>query len=197
MPRPPRLEIAGALYHLMSRGNSRKRVFFDDDCLRFLRQLRDNLTAYDVVLYGYVLMSKGSDSKYSLLIFTGRRNRRIRAACRDPLDRNLRTRSAVGCHGETPGEYRGHEPILAFLEGTARFPETGPSRRDYPNSHNQFVSPECSAAWLLAAIRSAGAERAVTKHSLKPLLAMGVRHSGRRSLRAVGDGAEPRHQART
>ena len=41
----------------MSRGNGRKRIFFgDDDCLRFLRQLRDNLTTYDVVLYGYVLM---------------------------------------------------------------------------------------------------------------------------------------------
>ena len=70
MPRPPRLEIAGALYHLMSRGNGRKRVFFDDDCLRFLRQLRDNLTTYDVVLYGYVLM----DNHFHLLAKTNRAN---------------------------------------------------------------------------------------------------------------------------
>ena len=54
----------------MSRGNSRKRVFFDDDCLRFLRQLRDNLTTYDVVLYGYVLM----DNHFHLLAKTNRAN---------------------------------------------------------------------------------------------------------------------------
>ena len=71
MPRPPRLEIAGALYHLMSRGNGRKRIFFgDDDCLRFLRQLRDKLTTYDVVLYGYVLM----DNHFHLLAKTNRAN---------------------------------------------------------------------------------------------------------------------------
>jgi len=55
----------------MSRGNGRKRIFFgDDDRLRFLRQLRDNLTTYDVVLYGYVLM----DNHYHLLAKTRRAN---------------------------------------------------------------------------------------------------------------------------
>ena len=71
MPRPPRLEIAGGLYHLMSRGNGRKRIFFgDDDRLRFLRQVRDNLATYDVVLYAYVLM----DNHYHLLVKTRRPN---------------------------------------------------------------------------------------------------------------------------
>lgn len=71
MPRPPRLEIAGGLYHLISRGNGRKRIFFGDhDRLRFLRQMRDNLTTYDVVLYAYVLM----DNHYHLLVKTGRAN---------------------------------------------------------------------------------------------------------------------------
>lgn len=68
MPRPPRLEFAGALYHLMSRGNGRRRILFgDDDRLRFLRQLRDNLITYDVLLYAYILM----DNHYHLLVRTG------------------------------------------------------------------------------------------------------------------------------
>jgi putative transposase len=71
MPRPPRLEIAGGFYHLISRGNGRKRIFFgDQDRSRFLRQLRDNLTTYDVVLYAYVLM----DNHYHLLLQTRRAN---------------------------------------------------------------------------------------------------------------------------
>jgi REP-associated tyrosine transposase len=71
MPRPPRLEIAGGLYHLISRGNGRKRIFLGDhDRLRFLRQMRDNLTTHDVVLYAYVLM----DNHYHLLVKTHRAN---------------------------------------------------------------------------------------------------------------------------
>ena len=71
MPRPPRLELDGALYHLISRGNGRARIFLaDDDRLRFLRQLRDNLRTYDVLLYAYVLM----DNHYHLLAKTNRAN---------------------------------------------------------------------------------------------------------------------------
>ncbi len=71
MPRPPRLEIAGGLYHLISRGNGRKQIFLGDhDRLRFLRQMRDNLTTHDVVLYAYVLM----DNHYHLLVKTRRAN---------------------------------------------------------------------------------------------------------------------------
>ncbi len=71
MPRPPRLEFDGALYHLISRGNGRARIFLaDHDRLRFLRQLRDNLQTYDVLLYAYVLM----DNHYHLLAKTNRAN---------------------------------------------------------------------------------------------------------------------------
>jgi len=71
MPRPPRVEYSGALYHLISRGNGRKRIFFgEEDRLRFLRQLRDNLTTYDVVLYSYVLMN----NHYHLLVRTNQPN---------------------------------------------------------------------------------------------------------------------------
>lgn len=49
MPRRPRLQFAGAVYHVMSRGNARRRIFRSDR-ERFLRQLRDNLATYDVAL---------------------------------------------------------------------------------------------------------------------------------------------------
>jgi len=71
MPRPPRIELADAVYHVTSRGNARKRIFFsDDDRRRFLKQLRDNLVTYDVVLYAYVLMP----NHYHLLVRTRRPN---------------------------------------------------------------------------------------------------------------------------
>jgi hypothetical protein len=52
MPRPPRIELADAVCHVTSRGNARRQIFFTDgDRQRFLRQLRDNLVTYGVVLY--------------------------------------------------------------------------------------------------------------------------------------------------
>jgi REP element-mobilizing transposase RayT len=71
MARPPRLEIAGGLYHVMSRGNARRRIFFSDkDRARFLQQLQDNLRNYHVVLYAYVLMQ----NHFHILIKTERAN---------------------------------------------------------------------------------------------------------------------------
>lgn len=71
MPRPPRIELADAVYHVTSRGNARRQIFFtDDDRQRFLKQLRDNLAAYDVVLHAYVLMP----NHYHLLVRTRRAN---------------------------------------------------------------------------------------------------------------------------
>ena len=55
----------------MSRGNGRQRVFFSDSNReRFLRQLRDNLVTYDVVLYAFVLM----ENHYHLLVQTRKAN---------------------------------------------------------------------------------------------------------------------------
>ncbi|NLX95258.1 MAG: hypothetical protein GXY83_03685 [Rhodopirellula sp.] len=71
MARPPRLEIAGGLYHVMSRGNARRRIFSSDkDRSRFLQQLQDNLRNYHVVLYAYALMP----NHYHILIKTERAN---------------------------------------------------------------------------------------------------------------------------
>lgn len=57
MPRKPRLEITGALYHVIVRGNQRRYVFLDDyDYVDYLDNLLHYHTKVDHVLYAYVLM---------------------------------------------------------------------------------------------------------------------------------------------
>ena len=71
MPRPPRLEYEGAVYHLTSRGNGRQTIFQEDaDQHRFLAQLQDNLETFDVIVHAFVLMS----NHYHLLVRTRRAN---------------------------------------------------------------------------------------------------------------------------
>lgn len=67
MPRPLRIEQAGAIYHVTSRGNGRQRIFFsNDDYTRFLVQLVDSLETFAVALYAYALMQ----NHYHLLVRT-------------------------------------------------------------------------------------------------------------------------------
>ena len=48
MARPLRLEFAGAIYHLTSRGNARQKVFFaDTDRELFLNTLAQVVSHYD------------------------------------------------------------------------------------------------------------------------------------------------------
>ena len=71
MARPPRIDFPDAIYHVTSRGNGRSRIFLaDDDRLRFVRQLQDNLDTFAVVCYAYVLM----DNHFHLLVRTPRAN---------------------------------------------------------------------------------------------------------------------------
>ena len=71
MSRPPRIDFPDAIYHVTSRGNGRAKIFWaDDDRQRFLRQLRDNLDTFAVVLHAYVLM----DNHFHLLARTPRAN---------------------------------------------------------------------------------------------------------------------------
>ena len=71
MPRAPRKQFEGALYHVTSRGNGRERIFFDGaDRKRFMSQMRDCLTNYGVVLYAYALMP----NHYHLLVRTPQGN---------------------------------------------------------------------------------------------------------------------------
>jgi len=67
MSRPLRLEFAGALYHITSRGNERKIIYFDeDDFLLFLDILGGVCKHYNWVIHAYCLMS----NHYHLLVET-------------------------------------------------------------------------------------------------------------------------------
>ncbi|MFB3886935.1 MAG: transposase [Thermodesulfobacteriota bacterium] len=58
MARRPRIEFEGALYHVITRGNQRQRVFGDvEDHERYLKILADYKVRYEYALYAYVLMS--------------------------------------------------------------------------------------------------------------------------------------------
>ena len=71
MARPLRLEYAGAIYHVMSRGNERRAVFrTDQDRRRFLKKLGQVAEEHHVEVYAYVLMG----NHYHLLLFTPRGN---------------------------------------------------------------------------------------------------------------------------
>jgi putative transposase len=57
MARKPRIEFEGALYHVITRGNQRQKIFKAvDDYERYLTILGDYKARYGFVLYAYVLM---------------------------------------------------------------------------------------------------------------------------------------------
>ncbi|MHC4446855.1 MAG: transposase, partial [Planctomycetota bacterium] len=58
MARPPRIEFAGALYHVMSRGNERRAIVRDDaDRSERLEWLRRTVVTYGWRLHSFVLMT--------------------------------------------------------------------------------------------------------------------------------------------
>jgi REP element-mobilizing transposase RayT len=67
MGRPLRIEYPGALYHITSRGNERRKIFLDAyDRGKFLDILRDYHDRFGILLHSYVLM----DNHYHLIIET-------------------------------------------------------------------------------------------------------------------------------
>ena len=57
MARPLRIEYAGAVYHVTSRGNARQKIYFDDaDRDLFLAKLSEAQERYGFVLHAYCLM---------------------------------------------------------------------------------------------------------------------------------------------
>ena len=67
MRRPLRLEFAGALYHLTSRGDRRKAIYIEEDDFElFLSILSDVCEHYNWVIHAYCLMT----NHYHLLIET-------------------------------------------------------------------------------------------------------------------------------
>jgi putative transposase len=57
MPRPPRADEAGAIYHALNRGNARHDIFFKDvDYQAFERLIAEGLERFPVDLFAYQLM---------------------------------------------------------------------------------------------------------------------------------------------
>lgn len=57
MPRKPRIEIGGGLYHVITRGNNRRKIFrSDDDYLKFTGLLHQQKSKLPFYLYAYCLM---------------------------------------------------------------------------------------------------------------------------------------------
>jgi REP element-mobilizing transposase RayT len=71
MARPWRIEFEGALYHVVSRGNERRDIFYDDDDRRlFLDTLGEMSQRFEVEMVAYVMMN----NHYHLLLRTVRAN---------------------------------------------------------------------------------------------------------------------------
>jgi len=62
MPRPPRADEAGGLYHALNRGNARATIFHKEaDFEAFERILAEGLELYDVQLFAFQLIENQSD----------------------------------------------------------------------------------------------------------------------------------------
>ena len=71
MPRKPRVEYAGAIYHVMSRGNRGDAIFLDDkDHETFLDTLDEACTKTGWLVHAFVLMG----NHYHLLLETPEAN---------------------------------------------------------------------------------------------------------------------------
>src|SRR3989337_1685227 len=58
MPRQARLDVPGALHHIMVRGINKSAIFNDDqDRQKFLERLRENVITAGAVVYAWVLMT--------------------------------------------------------------------------------------------------------------------------------------------
>lgn len=57
MPRKPRIDLPGLIYHVISRGNNGQQIFFEEsDFLKYLEYLKRAKSKYPVVLFTFVLM---------------------------------------------------------------------------------------------------------------------------------------------
>lgn len=76
MPRPRRTTPAGTIFHIVNRGNERRRLFFEDaDYEAFVRLLRECKRRYPVSIYAHQLMPN-----HFHLILEPREDRAVSAA---------------------------------------------------------------------------------------------------------------------
>ena len=71
MARPWRIEFEGAYYHILSRGNEQRDIFYDDkDRMLFIDTLGEVSDRFDVDVFAFVLMS----NHYHILLRTNQGN---------------------------------------------------------------------------------------------------------------------------
>jgi REP element-mobilizing transposase RayT len=71
MARPLRIEYEGAFYHIVARGNERKKVFLSKaDCEKFLANLQMSAARFSVLVHCYALMG----NHYHLIVETPKAN---------------------------------------------------------------------------------------------------------------------------
>lgn len=126
MARPLRIEFPGALYHVTSRGNARRRIFFDDaDRIHFLRTLGTVASRHVWACHAYCLL----DNHYHLLLET----------CKPTLSAGMRSLNGVFAqalnrrHGRSGHVFQGRfNAILVEKEGhlleLARYVVVNPCR---------------------------------------------------------------------
>ena len=169
MARPLRLEFAGALYHVTSRGDRREAIYEDDaDRHMFLSLLDQVCEAHNLLCHAYCLMG----NHYHILIETPDAN----------LSKGMRqlngmyTQKFNHKHGRVGHVFQGrYQAILvekqAYLLELARYIVLNPVRagmvrtaKDWPWSSyratvGQSASPSClTTDWLLAAFGARKAE---------------------------------------
>ncbi|MGS2723489.1 REP-associated tyrosine transposase [Porticoccus sp. GXU_MW_L64] len=181
MARPLRLEFAGALYHVTSRGDRREDIYeSNEDRALFLEILGDVCSQYNWVCHAYCLMS----NHYHLLIETPDANlsggmRQLNGVYTQGFNRN---------HGRTGHVYQGrYKAILvdknSYLLEVARYIVLNPVRagmvrsaKEWPWSSYRATAGQANAPnwlqvnWLLAAF---GNKKAVGIASYKTFVREG------------------------
>jgi REP element-mobilizing transposase RayT len=108
MPRQLRIEYAGAIYHVMNRGDRREPIFHDDlDRKRFVAALGEACTKTDWQVHAYCLMN----NHFHLVLETPNANlvagmELILAAARGTLDGPIRAGLASGHRQTARGDGR-------------------------------------------------------------------------------------------
>jgi len=71
MARKPRIEVPGGLYHIISRGNNRRKIFRShDDYLKFTSKVAQQKAKLPFYLYAYWRATKASKEGSGLSLLT-------------------------------------------------------------------------------------------------------------------------------
>jgi putative transposase len=182
MARPLRIEFAGALYHITSRGDRREKIFEDDeDREMFLRVLTEVTERYNWICYAYCLMG----NHYHLVIETVEGN----------LSKGMRQLNGVFTQASNRRHHRsGHlfqgrfKSVLvdkdAYLLELSRYVVLNPVRAGMVGSPEQWlwssyramVGEASTPAWLMieALLGQFGKKRSLARQRYRQFVLEGV-----------------------